>query len=196
MSRIGKKPNRDPQGVQVTLAGSTVALKGPKGSAALDYCGHVAISQVETHLEVARHSDERQDRAYHGLYQRLLASMMKGVTEGFSKDLQLVGVGYRAAMEGKTLVMTLGYSHEVRFDPPEGITLATPAQDRIVVQRQRQATGRPGCRQYPLTARPRTLQGQGHPLRGRAHPAQGRQDSRVIVISRRDDDGIDQERGT
>ncbi len=133
MSRIGKNPIAIPKGVQVTLAGSTVALKGPKGSAALDYCGHVAISQVETHLEVARHSDERQDRAYHGLYQRLLASMMKGVTEGFSKDLQLVGVGYRAAMEGKTLVMTLGYSHEVRFDPPEGITLATPAQDRIVV---------------------------------------------------------------
>ncbi|MEN6626877.1 MAG: 50S ribosomal protein L6 [Candidatus Sumerlaeia bacterium] len=133
MSRIGKNPIAIPKGVQVTMDGSTVSVKGPKGNASIDYRGHVAVSHVEDHLEVARHSDDRQDRAYHGLYQRLLVSMVKGVTEGFNKELQLVGVGYRAAMDGKTLVMTLGYSHEVRFAPPEGITLAAPAQDRIVV---------------------------------------------------------------
>ncbi|MCE5228308.1 50S ribosomal protein L6 [bacterium] len=133
MSRIGKNPIAIAKGVQVTLAGSAVSMKGPKGSASLDCRDHVKVSQVESHLEVARHSDDRQDRAYHGLYQRLIASMMKGVTEGFTKELQLVGVGYRASMDGKTLVMTLGYSHEVRFAPPEGITLASPAQDRIVV---------------------------------------------------------------
>jgi large subunit ribosomal protein L6 len=113
--------------------GPLVAVKGPKGSTSLDYRGHVEITQDGAALHVARKSDEGQDRAYHGLYQRLLGNMVKGVTKGFQRELELVGVGYRAAMDGATLVLALGYSHEIRFQPEAGITIASPKPTQIVV---------------------------------------------------------------
>ena len=134
MSRIGKIPIATPKGVEVTLGpGSVITVKGPKGSLSLDYRDHVVVKHEDGALHVARKSDERQDRAYHGLYQRMLTNLVLGVTEGFKKDLELVGVGYRAAMDGKTLVLTLGYSHEIRYVPEEGITLAAPKPTQVVV---------------------------------------------------------------
>jgi large subunit ribosomal protein L6 len=134
VSRIGKIPIAIPKGVDVKLGpGNLVAVKGPKGSISLDYCGHVVVKHEDGALLVERKSDEGQDRAYHGLYQRLLVNLVKGVTQGFQRDLELTGVGYRAAMDGTTLVLALGYSHEIRYKPAEGISLATPKPTQIVV---------------------------------------------------------------
>ncbi|MCL5271604.1 MAG: 50S ribosomal protein L6 [bacterium] len=134
MSRIGKIPIKIPSGVEVKLnPGAEVFVKGPKGTATLCYHDHVDVKQDGPALLVFRHGDEKQDRAYHGLYQRLIGNMVKGVTAGFSRELELVGVGYRAAMEGKTLVLSLGYSHEIRFNPPQGITITTPKPTSIVI---------------------------------------------------------------
>ncbi len=133
MSRIGKNPIEIPKGVDVTLNGSLVEVKGPKGSSHLDTLGHVRVRREDGEVLVERHSDLQQDRAYHGLYQRLISNMVKGVTSGFSRDLQLVGVGYRATLDGRTLVMTLGFSHEVRVPAPEGITFTNPSPDRVTI---------------------------------------------------------------
>lgn len=133
MSRIGKIPIAIPSGVQATISGTRVTVKGPKGELTIDTQGHVDVSLEEGALHVRRHSDSIQDRAYHGLYQRLLRNNVIGVTEGFKKTLLLNGVGYRAAMEGKTLVLALGYSHDIRYQPEEGISLATPAPTQIEV---------------------------------------------------------------
>lgn len=133
MSRIGKIPIKLPSGVEVNLAGSVISVKGPKGALSLDYKDHVVVKQEDGALHVARKSDDQQDRAYHGLYQRLLTNLVHGVTQGFQRELELVGVGYRAAMDGKVLVLALGYSHEIRFAPEEGITLSTPKPTQINV---------------------------------------------------------------
>jgi large subunit ribosomal protein L6 len=123
VSRIGKLPIALPSGVQAILAGTRVAVKGPKGRLELDCRGHVTVTAADGALHVERHGDDIQNRAYHGLYQRLLRNMVLGVTEGFKKTLQLTGVGYRAQMDGKTLVLSLGYSHEIRYASEEGIQL-------------------------------------------------------------------------
>ena len=134
MSRIGKIPIAIPKGVDVKMGpGPLVSVKGPKGTSTLDYRDHVVVKNEEGALHVARKSDERQDRAYHGLYQRLVVNLVKGVTVGFQKDLELIGVGYRAAMDGKTLVLNLGFSHDIRYQADEGITLATPKPTQIII---------------------------------------------------------------
>ncbi len=134
MSRIGKNPIPfDAKKVKIDLAGTMITVSGPNGQLGLDTRGHVKVRQEDGQLLVERHGDGQQDRAFHGLYQRLLVSMVTGVTEGFKKELQLVGVGYRAAMDGNSLVLTLGYSHEVRFPAPAGIKLAAPTPNSIVI---------------------------------------------------------------
>jgi large subunit ribosomal protein L6 len=133
VSRIGKIPIAIPKGVEVKLEQTVLSVKGPKGAADLDYRGHVTVRQEDGQIHVQRHSDSIQDRAFHGLYQRLVGNLVSGVTEGFSKKLELVGVGYRAAMDGKTLVLNLGYSHDIKVPPPEGISFATPAPTQIIV---------------------------------------------------------------
>ena len=124
MSRIGKVPVVLPAGVNVTVEQGVVKVKGPKGEMQLDTRGHVDVVVQDNSILVSRHSDEKQDRAFHGLYQRMLNNLVTGVTMGFKKDLEIQGVGWRASMEGSTLVCALGYSHPVRFAPPEGITLS------------------------------------------------------------------------
>jgi large subunit ribosomal protein L6 len=143
VSRIGKYPVAIPKGVKVTLSeGPVIEAKGPKGEARLDCRGHVKVCEEDGRLRVERHSDSRQDLAYHGLYRRLLAAMVKGVSEGFTRELDLVGIGYRAAMDGKTLVLNLGYSHEIRVAAPEGIVLAAPAPNKVTVSgHDKQAVG-------------------------------------------------------
>jgi large subunit ribosomal protein L6 len=133
VSRIGNNPIPLPKGVQATLSGTLIKVKGPKGETALDFLNHVAVKQDNGELQVSRHSDGNQDRAYHGLYQRLLSNMVTGVVTGFSKELELVGVGYRAAMDGKTLVLNLGYSHEIRYAPDADITIQTPKPTTVIV---------------------------------------------------------------
>jgi large subunit ribosomal protein L6 len=132
MSRIGKKPVTLPKGVQVTVDGQTVNVKGPKGELSRTFSPEISIELDNGQVLVKRPSDARQIRALHGTTRALLNNMVTGVTDGFSKVLQVEGVGYRAEMKGKQLVMALGYSHPVPVDPPPGIAFAVDEKTRTI----------------------------------------------------------------
>jgi large subunit ribosomal protein L6 len=135
MSRIGRLPIKVPAGVTVTVGdGNAVAVKGPKGQLSQKIHADMTISQEGGIITVTRPSDEKAHRALHGLSRTLINNMVVGVTEGFSKNLELVGTGYRAAVNGKKLTLTVGYSHPVEFDPPKDVTFETPAPNRITVK--------------------------------------------------------------
>ncbi|MDT7960250.1 MAG: 50S ribosomal protein L6 [Armatimonadota bacterium] len=124
MSRIGKRPILLPKGVEVHVEGNRVTVKGPKGELTHELPKVIQLQQENGTLHVLRTSDDRFARAQHGLQRTLIANMVKGVTEGYEKTLELIGVGYRAQMEGKTLVLQVGYSHPVRIEPLEGTTIS------------------------------------------------------------------------
>ena len=135
MSRIGKIPIAVPQGVAVTITPAMkVTVKGPKGQLDLDTQGRVAVTLEEGQIHVARPDDTTPSRAFHGLYQRLLASMVTGVSAGFKKELTIEGVGYRATKAPNGLSFALGYSHPIVFPAPAGITLEAPEATTVVVQ--------------------------------------------------------------
>lgn len=123
MSRIGKAPIPVPQGVTVTINGAEVTVKGPKGTLKRNFRSELQVVQEDGKLLVKRQNEDRLVRALHGLSRTLLANMVHGVTQGFTKNMDIVGVGYRAAVEGKNLVMQLGYSHPVEIPIPEGVTV-------------------------------------------------------------------------
>ena len=133
MSRIAKAPVELPQGVTATIAGSAVTLKGAKGSLSLALGPGVTVVQAEKHLEV-KYSDAGQPRTLAGSTRAHLANMVRGVTKGYEKKLELVGVGFRAQVQGKQLNLTLGFSPPVTFPIPEGISIETPSQTEIVVK--------------------------------------------------------------
>ncbi len=133
MSRIGKSPIAIPQGVTVAIDGQKVTVKGPKGQLERTLRPEVTVKQEDGKILVTRSSDERLVRSLHGLSRTLVANMVKGVTEGFTRNLEIVGVGYRAAIEGKNLVMQLGYSHPVTVEPPDGLQIAVTANTKIAV---------------------------------------------------------------
>ena len=135
MSRIGKKPIPVPTGVDVTINGSHVAVKGPKGELALDAPTDITIAREGDDIVVNRPDDERAHRALHGLTRSLVNNMVVGVSEGFSRDLEIVGVGYRALAQGPNkLELQVGFSHTVPVEAPEGITFEVPAPNRITVR--------------------------------------------------------------
>jgi large subunit ribosomal protein L6 len=134
MSRIGKKPIPVPEGVDITLDGNAVRVKGPKGTLERTFRPEVDITLEDGELKVTRRSDAKRDRAFHGLSRALLANMVTGVTDGFSKTLEIVGVGYRAEMKDKALAISVGYSHPVDYPQPAGITITTPSPTVIVVE--------------------------------------------------------------
>jgi len=135
MSRIGRTPIPVPSGVDVTVADRTITVKGPKGQLARDIPGAITVRQEDGSLLVERPDDERQNRAQHGLTRTLVANMVHGVTEGFTKELEIIGVGYRAAAQGSNaLELALGFSHPVRVSAPEGIEFEVPQPTRIVVK--------------------------------------------------------------
>jgi large subunit ribosomal protein L6 len=133
MSRVGKKPIRAPSGVTVTVKGQDVNVKGPKGS--LNFRAHddVAVSFGDGVISVKPRHETPRARALWGTTRAVLANQIKGVTQGFEKNLEMTGVGYRAAMQGKNLQMQLGYSHEIVYTPPEGVSLATPKPTEIKI---------------------------------------------------------------
>jgi large subunit ribosomal protein L6 len=134
MSRIGKAPVPVPSGVDITIVGTNVTVKGPKGSLARELPGAITIRQDGDTLLVERPDDERESRAFHGLARALVNNMVVGVTDGYRKQLEIVGVGYRAsARDPRTLELALGFSHPVVVNAPEGITFETPAPNRIEV---------------------------------------------------------------
>ena len=135
MSRIGKKPIELPKGVEVTLNGQEVSVKGPKGSLSLTIAEPITIAKEgENTLVLSRPDDERNSRSLHGLSRTLVANMIEGVTKGYEKKLELVGVGYRVAAKGKDLEFALGFSHPVHVPAPEGISFAVESQTNFSVQ--------------------------------------------------------------
>ena len=135
MSRIGKMPVPVPAGVEVSIEGSTVTVQGPKGSMTREFHPEMAISLDDGALHVKRPNDERFFKALHGLTRALINNMVTGVTEGFSKTLEIRGTGYRAELQGANLVMNLGFSHPVVVEPPEGIEFeANPRASTITVK--------------------------------------------------------------
>ena len=135
MSRIGKKPIPIPSGVQVAIDGAHVTVEGPKGSLGLDVVGDLTVARDGDDLVVTRADDQRRNRALHGLMRTLVSNMVVGVSEGFTKDLEIVGVGYRASAQSpERLELLLGFSHPVVVDAPEGIAFEVPAPTRISVK--------------------------------------------------------------
>ncbi len=133
MSRIGKQPITVPAGVDVTIDGNTVTVKGPKGELTRSFPEIMIIKREGDDIIVERPDDSRDAKAFHGLVRTLIANMVEGTANGFSKKLQLVGVGYRAALKGKDLEMQLGFSHPVLVEAPENITFEVPSQTEIIV---------------------------------------------------------------
>ena len=135
MSRIGKAPIAVPGGVDVAIDGSSVTVKGPKGTLSRDIPGAITVRREDAQLLVERPNDERQNRSLHGLTRTLVSNMVVGVTDGFSKELEIIGVGYRAeAISPTTLRLALGFSHPVLMEAPEGITFEVPTQTRVIVR--------------------------------------------------------------
>jgi len=133
MSRIGKKAIAIPAGVQVTLDGQSVTVKGPKGQLAWTVAEEIEIKQENGELSLAPREDTQRARAMWGLSRTLLDNMVEGVTKGFERKLELVGVGYRAAMKGSNLSLQLGFSHDVDIPAPAGVSFAVPKQTEITI---------------------------------------------------------------
>ncbi|MBY4798196.1 50S ribosomal protein L6 [Collinsella sp. AGMB00827] len=131
MSRIGKKPVQIPAGVEVTVKGSTVTVKGPKGTLEQDIYEKLSVSVEDGVLTVSRSDEERETRARHGLNRSLIQNMVTGVSEGYVKRLELAGVGYRVQQKGKNLEFSLGFSHPVIIEQPEGITFEVPDNTHV-----------------------------------------------------------------
>ena len=134
MSRIGRKPITIPAGVEIKVdSDNTITVKGPKGTLTKTMHPDMTIAVEGAEILVTRPDDEKEHRALHGLTRTLIANMVEGVTNGYSKELEIKGVGYRAQLQGKTLNMNLGYSHPVIMEPIDGITIEVPAQNRVVI---------------------------------------------------------------
>ena len=134
MSRIGNKPITVPAGIDVTIDGQKITVKGPKGTLERTVNDNISIKLENGVIVVARPNDEKENRSLHGLTRTLISNMIQGVTEEFTRKLEVNGVGYRAQKQGKKLVLTLGYSHPVEMDEPEGITFEVPTPNEIIVK--------------------------------------------------------------
>lgn len=142
MSRIGRAPIEIPKDVTVTFSGDTVSVKGPKGTLSQKIDPSIKIKIEGSVVTVSRSSEDKKHKSMHGLYRSLVSNMIKGVHTGFEKNLEITGVGYRAAKEGKKLVLSMGYSHPVSVDPPAGIEFVVEGQTKVkVVGADKQVVG-------------------------------------------------------
>lgn len=134
MSRIGKKPVPLPSGVQATVSGQTVEVKGPKGNRSFTATDDVTITMEDSVITVTPRGKSKRALQQWGLSRTMVANLVTGVSDGFKRELEITGVGYRAQMQGATLKLALGYSHDVDFPVPEGVTITCPKQTEIVVE--------------------------------------------------------------
>ncbi|CAM4470021.1 50S ribosomal protein L6 [Paenibacillus macerans] len=134
MSRIGRKPITVPSGVNVTLDNTVITVKGPKGTLSRELHKDIKVTVQDNVITIERPSDNKLHRSLHGTTRSVVNNMVSGVTEGFSKSLELVGVGYRASLSGKKLVLNVGYSHPVEITPEEGIEFEVPSNTKIIVK--------------------------------------------------------------
>ena len=134
MSRIGKKPVELPSGVSVSVSGQTIEVKGPKGTRSFTATDDVTLSVEDNVVQINPRGMSKCARQQWGMSRTMVANLVEGVTNGFKKELEIQGVGYRAQMQGNTLKLNLGYSHDVDFTAPEGVTITAPKQTEIVVE--------------------------------------------------------------
>ena len=133
MSRIGRAPITVPAGVEVTIDGSTVTAKGPKGTLTKTMHSNMTIAMEGNVITVTRPNDNKENRSLHGLTRTLIANMVEGVANGYKKELEINGIGYRAEKKGNDLVMKIGYSHDVIMTEPEGVTVEVPSPNKLIV---------------------------------------------------------------
>ena len=131
MSRIGKVPVEVPANTNINLANNFLVVKGPKGELSKQFHANMTIEYKENNIVVTRPNDSKQNRSLHGLTRALIANMVAGVNDGYSKKLEIVGVGYKAEMKGKNLLLTIGYSHTIAIAVPDTITIVTPTQQKL-----------------------------------------------------------------
>ena len=179
MSRIGKAPVVVQAGVTVQVKGNEVTVKGPKGELKRVFRQEISFAQEGDVVTVGRKSEDRGVRSLHGLSRTLLNNMVVGVSKGFDRTLEIVGVGYRAAMDGKKLVMQLGYSHPVEIDPPEGVSIAVAKNNAITVSGiDKQAVGDMASfirsRRPPEVYKGKGVKYQGEVIRRKAGKAAGK----------------------
>jgi len=162
MSRIGKMPIDVPKGVEIKISPENeVSVKGPKGSLSGVFDKSMVVSLADSKIQIARQDDEKQSRSMHGLTRTLINNMVVGVTAGFEKNLDINGVGYRAQKQGKKLVLTLGYSHPVEMEDPDGITTEVINQNRIIVRGiDKQAVGEYAAK-IRIKRKPEVYKGKG-----------------------------------
>jgi len=134
MSKIGKQPVNIPQGVKVVIEGRNISIEGPKGKLFFTFSSLVSVQQDDKTIVVKPVSNEKLAKALFGTTRALINNMVKGVTEGFKKELDIVGVGYKAQMKGKTIVLQIGFSHPVEIDIPEGINVSLPSATKIIIE--------------------------------------------------------------
>lgn len=134
MSRVGKKPIEIPAGVTITLNGNVVTVKGPKGELTRSFNPDMTINVEENVINIVRPSESKEHRTVHGTTRALLANMVEGVSKGFERNLELIGVGYRASKQGKKLVLNVGYSHPVEIEPEEGLEIEVPSNTKVTVK--------------------------------------------------------------
>lgn len=134
MSRIGNKPVVIPAGVTVDLKDNTVTVKGPKGELTYTFNQNISLEQCEGEVVFTRPDDSKENKTIHGTTRAVFNNMVVGVTDGFQKELELIGVGYRAQLQGKKLVLNVGYSHPVEFTPEEGIEIEVPSNTKVIVK--------------------------------------------------------------
>ena len=192
MSRIGRLPITVPSGVDVTIDGRNVTVKGPKGTLSRSLHPDITVSREDGTLVVTRPTEQKTHKQLHGLTRTLVSNMVVGVTDGYRKGIEITGVGYRAALSGRKLTLNLGYSHPIEIEPPEGISFEVETPTRLAVVGIDKELRRRDRRQGPRDPQARALQGQGRALRRRVRPPQGRQgrqDRRqeVTTLTRRDE---------
>ena len=134
MSRIGNKPVVIPAGVTIDLKDNTVTVKGPKGELSYTFNQNISLEQREGEVVFTRPDDSKENKTIHGTTRAVFNNMVVGVTEGFQKELELIGVGYRAQLQGKNLVLNVGYSHPVEFTPEEGLEIEVPSNTKVIVK--------------------------------------------------------------
>ena len=190
MSRIGKKPVSLPQGVTAAVTGQTVTAKGPKGELKFVVNDEVLVKMENDQISVEPRDQSKTARSKWGMSRTQIVNILNGVKEGFEKKLEINGVGYRAALQGKNLQLALGFSHDVVYETPKGITITVPKPTEITIVGHRQAAGRPGGRGDPQVSRSRALQGQGCEVCRRAHRAQRQKEGGMTPRSRRFSDKV------
>lgn len=133
MSRIGNKPVELPAGVTLSIEGNVIAVKGPKGELKEQLQRGIVVKIVDNKVEISRKNDEKQTKAFHGLVRSLISNMVEGVTKGYEKRLEMIGTGYRVALQGNKLVLSVGFSHPVEIEQPQGIQFKTEGNNKIII---------------------------------------------------------------